>query len=262
MRTRARRSSAGRTLRLKGGAVGAQADLTADPIRGLQETLARMKQVAAGGVPAPVPQAPAPEALAVDPVAAPPALQPIVMPGPLPEMHIDNIAKMDNWDHRECSVANKAEWKTFMSAFLAQNPGIGEHIPKKIHQIWIGPKQPPIVWIDTWRKQYRAQHPGWEYKLWTDAEVAELPMRMKDLYDKEAMYQCKADLLRLEVLWREGGIYIDADMVWLSKSLQDVVSLSIHIDIYIDVCVCMYVCVCVCVCIYPSIYIDIDMIYI
>ena len=114
MRTRARRSSAGRTLRLKGGAVGAQADLTADPIRGLQETLARMKQVAAGGVPAPVPEAPAPEALAVDPVAAPPALQPIVMPGPLPEMHIDNIAKMDNWDHRECSVANKAEWKTFM----------------------------------------------------------------------------------------------------------------------------------------------------
>jgi len=44
----------------------------------------------------------------------------------------------------------------------------------------------------------------------------------QDLYDQEKMYQCKADLLRLEVLWREGGIYIDADMVWLHHDLQDV----------------------------------------
>ena len=40
------------------------------------------------------------------------------------------------------------------------------------------------------------------------------------------MYQCKADLLRLEILWREGGIYIDADMVWLQKDLQDVLDAS------------------------------------
>ena len=44
----------------------------------------------------------------------------------------------------------------------------------------------------------------------------------QDLYDQEKMYQCKADLLRLEVLWREGGIYIDADMVWLHHDLQNV----------------------------------------
>lgn len=37
---------------------------------------------------------------------------------------------------------------------------------------------------------------------------------------QESMYQCKADLLRLEVLWNEGGVYIDADMVWLHKDLQ------------------------------------------
>uniref|UniRef100_A0A7S1EIP6 Alpha 1,4-glycosyltransferase domain-containing protein n=3 Tax=Hemiselmis andersenii TaxID=464988 RepID=A0A7S1EIP6_HEMAN len=39
------------------------------------------------------------------------------------------------------------------------------------------------------------------------------------------MYQCKADILRLEILWREGGVYIDADMVWLHKDLQDVLDL-------------------------------------
>jgi mannosyltransferase OCH1-like enzyme len=86
--------------------------------------------------------------------------------------------------------------------------------------------QPPIVWIDTWRKKYRSEYPGWDYTLWTDKEVAELPLRMKNLYDKEKMYQCKADLLRLEVLWMEGGVYIDADMVWLHKDLQDVLDAS------------------------------------
>ena len=141
-------------------------------------------------------------------------------------MDIANIAKFNNWDHRECAVENKQEWKDYMETFLKENPNIGAKIPKKIHQIWIGPKQPPIVWIDTWRKKYRSEYPGWDYTLWTDKEVAELPMRMKDLYDQEKMYQCKADLLRLEVLWNEGGIYIDADMVWLSKDLQDVLDAS------------------------------------
>ena len=78
------------------------------------------------------------------------------------------------------------------------------------------------MWVDTWRKKYRSQYPGWDYQLWTDKEVAELELRTHDLYDQERMYQCKADLLRLEVLWKEGGVYIDADMVWLHKDLQDV----------------------------------------
>ena len=121
----------------------------------------------------------------------------------LPTMNIADIAKFNNWDHRECAVANKDEWKDYMDRFLQENPGIGNKIPKKIHQIWIGPKQPPIVWIDTWRKKYRSQYPGWDYTLWTDKEVAELPLRMQNLYDKEKMYQCKADLLRLEVVGKK-----------------------------------------------------------
>lgn len=60
----------------------------------------------------------------------------------MPEMDIANIAKFDNWDHRECAVENKQEWKDYMDKFLKENPEIGAQIPKKIHQIWIGPKQP------------------------------------------------------------------------------------------------------------------------
>ena len=116
-------------------------------------------------------------------------------------------------------VTNAHEWKEYMHEFIKQDL---PDIPKKIHQIWIGPKQPPIIWCDSWRKRYREQYPGWEYKLWTDKEVAALKLRTQEFYDHEQMFQCKADLLRLEVLWNEGGVYIDADMVWLHKDLQDV----------------------------------------
>lgn len=38
-------------------------------------------------------------------------------------------------------------------------------------------------------------------------------MANADLYAAEAAGQCKADLLRLEILWAHSGFYIDADMV-------------------------------------------------
>uniref|UniRef100_A0A6U5AHR0 Alpha 1,4-glycosyltransferase domain-containing protein n=1 Tax=Hemiselmis andersenii TaxID=464988 RepID=A0A6U5AHR0_HEMAN len=139
----------------------------------------------------------------------------------LPDVDVHNIAKFDNWDHRECCVGNAHQWKDYMNEFLTKPKA---DIPKKMHQIWIGPKVPPIVWCDSWRKSFRSQYPGWEYKLWTDHEVSKLNLRTQEFFDKEHMFQCKADLLRLEILWEEGGIYIDADMVWLHKDLQDVLN--------------------------------------
>ena len=32
-------------------------------------------------------------------------------------------------------------------------------------------KQQAMVRVDTWRKKYRAEYPGWDYQLWTDKEV-------------------------------------------------------------------------------------------
>lgn len=45
----------------------------------------------------------------------------------------------------------------------------------------------------------------------------------RDLFDKEHAWQCKADIMRLEILYKYGGVYIDADMVSLGKSLDHVV---------------------------------------
>jgi mannosyltransferase OCH1-like enzyme len=50
----------------------------------------------------------------------------------------------------------------------------------------------------------------------------------RDLFDQESMWQCKADIMRLEILYKYGGVYIDADMVSLGKPLDHVVDSCKH----------------------------------
>ena len=47
------------------------------------------------------------------------------------------------------------------------------------------------------------------------------------IYVEEKMWQCKADILRLEFLWHHGGVYVDADMISVGKkSLNPIVELG------------------------------------
>lgn len=83
-------------------------------------------------------------------------------------------------------------------------------IPKIIHQIWLGPKPPPNYYWD-YKKSWVKLHPDWEYKFWTDKEVAELDFELKDLYDRTPNWGEKSDILRAELLDRFGGLYADTD---------------------------------------------------
>lgn len=138
-------------------------------------------------------------------------------------VHVTAISQFDNWDARECAVANVDHWKRHVEKFTTPK---APKIPRLIHQIWIGDREPPCVWLDTWRVEYVqgvGREEGWDYKLWGNEDVEKLDMVNRDLYDIEPMFQAKADLLRLELLYKYGGVYIDADMVSLGKSLDDVV---------------------------------------
>jgi inositol phosphorylceramide mannosyltransferase catalytic subunit len=96
-------------------------------------------------------------------------------------------------------------------------------IPKIIHQIWLGPKEPPQWCIDSWRIEYMKSNPDWTYKMWNEEEIEQLGLINKDIYDKESTYRGKSDIARYEILYKEGGIFIDADILWLnSKSLNNV----------------------------------------
>jgi len=76
-------------------------------------------------------------------------------------------------------------------------------IPKTIHQIWIGPNPPPAAMMATWQ----VMHPDWQYKVWTDHTGWENQAQI----DAMPEWNGKADIMRYEILEREGGILVDAD---------------------------------------------------
>lgn len=84
-------------------------------------------------------------------------------------------------------------------------------IPRKLHVIWVGDdSKRPEKWIKTWRDN----HPGWEVKVWGNAEYDSLPWtckRQMDIFRDAAVWEGVADIMRYEILHRHGGVYVDAD---------------------------------------------------
>jgi mannosyltransferase OCH1-like enzyme len=81
----------------------------------------------------------------------------------------------------------------------------------KIHQIWIGPKSRPDIWMNNVKAF--AEKYNHEYILWDDQKVSELQLINRKWYTSESTYHGKSDILRYELLSQFGGVYIDADMV-------------------------------------------------
>ncbi|KAA8494817.1 Inositol phosphoceramide mannosyltransferase 3 [Porphyridium purpureum] len=146
-----------------------------------------------------------------------------------PAVEISEIRPQAYWDKDESALLNVTEWTDFAESASAVSTAETLTIPKVIHQIWIGPKAAPCVWLDRWRLGYvRHRQHEWSYILWDDervaAEFCSDPARRMinaDLYERETAWQCKADILRLEILYRYGGVYVDADIVPLARTRLD-----------------------------------------
>src|SRR3981081_4734885 len=96
-------------------------------------------------------------------------------------------------------------------------------IPRTLHQIWLGPKPAPQADMESWREKHRA--PAWTYKLWHEGNLPTL--RHRALFDAfHGVYHAQADILRYEILYRFGGIYVDAD----STCLQTLGDAFIDVD--------------------------------
>jgi len=82
-------------------------------------------------------------------------------------------------------------------------------IPKIIHQVWLGGSFPEkyCAWAESWQKM----HPDWEYKLWTDESILALEIHNKDAFDKAPDFAAKVDVLKYEILYQFGGLYVDVD---------------------------------------------------
>lgn len=101
-------------------------------------------------------------------------------------------------------------------------PSSNPRIPRIFHHIWIGKKPFPEKYKE-WQKGWKSI-PGWTYKLWTDHEVAHLDMVNKDLYHKEPNLGSRADILRIEILNKFGGVYIDTDFECYEPKMFDFLS--------------------------------------
>jgi hypothetical protein len=85
-------------------------------------------------------------------------------------------------------------------------------IPHKIHQVWVGPDTPPWSMLNTWPEI----NPDFEYKLWRESDIEALDLTNRALYDAliaEGLYSGAADVVRTEIVFQEGGVYVDADTI-------------------------------------------------
>ncbi len=126
-------------------------------------------------------------------------------------------------------------------------PAYGETtqpIPNIVHQIWLGPLDPPLKWMQTWSDM----NPNWEYMHWNNKKVFARKWRNQHIID-EYRKRCErvkkkkqfisarggvftgekatlfawhviADLIRYEILYEYGGYMPGSDSVCI-KCIDD-----------------------------------------
>lgn len=89
-------------------------------------------------------------------------------------------------------------------------------IPKIIHQIWIGPKPAPTKFMDSWRDK----NPEFRYIRWNEQEIQKnlhifsCQNRVNEIEEING----KADILRWEILYEYGGVFLDADSICIEPN--------------------------------------------
>ena len=81
-------------------------------------------------------------------------------------------------------------------------------MPKKFHRIWLGNKRMPHG-LQVYWKRFHTLHPDWEFKTWTKVDF---PLLTGDLFGLQTDLQCAANILRLEILYKYGGVYVDCEV--------------------------------------------------
>jgi len=86
---------------------------------------------------------------------------------------------------------------------------VSRQIPRVFHQIWLGPEPLPRAY-EGYRRSWTKHHPGWELRVWTEANLPD-DLERKEIYELLRRPAERSDMLRLELLHRHGGVYLDAD---------------------------------------------------
>ena len=93
-------------------------------------------------------------------------------------------------------------------------------IPRVFHQIWLGPDPLPDEYAG-YQQSWLRLHPGWELRFWTEENLPE-PLLRPEAAQRLRVPAERANILRVEVLLRFGGVYVDTDFECL-RSIEPLV---------------------------------------
>ncbi len=114
----------------------------------------------------------------------------------------------------------------------AQNAEQGPYkVPPVIHFIWLGDRPFPPLSVENVRN-WITHHPNCKIKFWTDRD-REAPcegmetvlvkdfnfLKLGKCYEESQNWGEKSDVLRYEILYQEGGVYVDHDVQCLRSVL-------------------------------------------
>jgi len=83
-------------------------------------------------------------------------------------------------------------------------------IEKILHQVWVGPYKMPKH-IREFTEEMQAAHSDFQYILWTDSNLPDLPDNLLKIYNSMLHPATKCDLLRIYLCYHYGGFYLDVD---------------------------------------------------
>lgn len=141
------------------------------------------------------------------------------------------------WDEREkkwrrYTEKDKLDLERFATnyqkkaRFLFYNLPNVFRIPRVLNFIWVGPKAFPedsIPNLLAWKEL----HPEWKMRFWTDSKERACPIEgmekhlvdelnflfLKPYMSRTTNYGEKADIIRYEVIFQQGGVYVDHDVM-------------------------------------------------
>jgi mannosyltransferase OCH1-like enzyme len=83
-------------------------------------------------------------------------------------------------------------------------------IPKKLHFVWMGTASMPSSYRRNMQR-WKELHPDWEISLWTDATAPSDMWWSWIITMERSRPTMMADVMRCEVVRRNGGVYTDLD---------------------------------------------------
>ena len=82
-------------------------------------------------------------------------------------------------------------------------------IPQIFHTVWVQGHPLPDThkqWFESWRKH----NPKWTHVVWGESDY--LPfLENREVYDTAVNHAQRAEIAQKEILWKYGGVYLDAD---------------------------------------------------